>query len=61
SRASYGAPDWMVDAWVSTYTSVATGEMAGVSDAIRVITDHPATSLTDMLAATPLRPPNRAQ
>ena len=21
SRASYGAPDWMVDAWVSTYTA----------------------------------------
>ena len=23
SRASYGAPDWQVDAWVSTYTAIA--------------------------------------
>ena len=22
SRAAYGAPDWQVDAWVSTYTAV---------------------------------------
>ena len=23
SRASYGAPEWEVDAWVSTYTAIA--------------------------------------
>ena len=31
SRASYGAPDWQVDAWVSTYTAIAAGEVAPVS------------------------------
>jgi NAD(P)H dehydrogenase (quinone) len=50
SRASYGAPPWQVDAWVSTYTAIARGEMAGVSDAIRAITGHPATSLAELLA-----------
>ena len=31
SRAAYGAPDWQVDAWVSTYTAVRAGELDGVS------------------------------
>ncbi|KAI9013539.1 hypothetical protein DFJ74DRAFT_709992 [Hyaloraphidium curvatum] len=26
SRAKYGAPDWLVDAWISTYTAIAAGE-----------------------------------
>lgn len=50
SRASFGAPDWQVDAWVSTYTAIANGELAGVSDAIPRITGHAATSLADLLA-----------
>ena len=50
SRASYGAPRWQVDAWVSTYTAVATGELDGVSDAVATITGRPATSLEDLLA-----------
>ena len=28
SRAHYGAPDWQVDAWVSTYTAIRAGEVA---------------------------------
>ncbi|TPG19546.1 NAD(P)H-binding protein [Pedococcus bigeumensis] len=50
SRASYGAPDWQVDAWVSTYTAIAAGEVATVSDAVPRITGRPATSLRDLLA-----------
>jgi uncharacterized protein YbjT (DUF2867 family) len=49
SRASYGAPDWMVDAWVSTYTAIAAGELAGVSDAVPRLTGHPATSLAELV------------
>ncbi|WP_374968217.1 SDR family oxidoreductase [Terrabacter sp. BE26] len=42
SRAAYGAPDWQVDAWVSTYTAVARGELDGVSgDVERVTGRHP--------------------
>jgi uncharacterized protein YbjT (DUF2867 family) len=49
SRAQYGAPDWQVDAWVSTYTAIAQGEVAAVSDDIPRLTGHPATSLAELL------------
>jgi NAD(P)H dehydrogenase (quinone) len=49
SRASYGAPDWQVDAWVSTYTAIAAGEVATVTDDVRLLTGHPALSLADLL------------
>jgi NAD(P)H dehydrogenase (quinone) len=49
SRAGYGAPDWQVDAWVSTYTAIASGELAGVSDAVGKLAGHPPTDLEDLL------------
>ncbi len=49
SRASYGAPQWQVDAWVSTYTAFAAGELDGVDDAVPRLTGHSATSLGDLL------------
>jgi NAD(P)H dehydrogenase (quinone) len=49
SRASYGAPDWQVDAWVSTYTAIAHGEVAGVADDVQLLAGHPATSLAELL------------
>ncbi|HEX6685483.1 MAG TPA: SDR family oxidoreductase [Candidatus Limnocylindrales bacterium] len=49
SRIPYGAPDWQVDAWVSTYTAIAKGEMAGVTDDVPALTGHPATTLVDLL------------
>ena len=49
SRASYGAPPWQVDAWVSTYTAIANGELADVTDDIPRLTGHRATSLADLL------------
>lgn len=49
SRASYGAPDWEVDAWVSTYTAIAAGEVSAVSDAIPRLTGRAATSLRELL------------
>jgi NAD(P)H dehydrogenase (quinone) len=52
SRASYGAPDWMVQAWVSTYTAIAAGEVAAVTDDVPRITGHPATSLRRVLTTT---------
>jgi NAD(P)H dehydrogenase (quinone) len=50
SRASYGAADWEVDGWVSTYTAIARGELAGVTDDIPLLTGHPATSLAELLS-----------
>ncbi len=40
SRAPYAAEDWQVDAWVSTYTAIAAGELAGVSDDVAHLTGH---------------------
>ena len=51
SRAVYGAPDWQVDAWVSTYTAIAAGELAKISEDIAEVTGHQATSLQQVLAA----------
>ncbi|PIM69408.1 NAD(P)-dependent oxidoreductase [Streptomyces sp. JV178] len=49
SRASYGAPPWQLDAWVSTYTAIAAGELDGVSDAVPRLTGHPATPLAEIV------------
>ncbi|MER6678901.1 SDR family oxidoreductase [Streptomyces sp. NPDC000983] len=51
SRKGHGAPDWQLDAWVSTYTAVADGSLAGVTTAIEDLTGHPATSLEQVLRA----------
>ena len=51
SRAVYGAPDWEVDAWVSTYTSIASGAQSAVSPDIEALTGRPATSLAELLRA----------
>ncbi|MGY1814312.1 SDR family oxidoreductase [Blastococcus sp. SYSU D00820] len=51
SRASYGAPDWQVEAWVSTYTAIAAGEMGTVSTAVEDLTGSPARTLEQVLRA----------
>ncbi|MGY1837985.1 MULTISPECIES: SDR family oxidoreductase [unclassified Modestobacter] len=51
SRASYGAPDWQVEAWVSTYTAIADGSLAGVTDHVAELTGHPARSMEQVLRA----------
>ncbi len=51
SRATYDAPDWLVNAWVSTYTAVAAGELGGVSGDVARLTRRPAASLSDVLRA----------
>ena len=50
SRAGYGAPDWEVAGWISTYTAVAAGEHAEVTGDVEALTGHPATSLREVLA-----------
>lgn len=53
SRAQYGAEDWEVAGWVTSYEAIATGEMATVSDAVPDLTGHPATSLATFLREHP--------
>jgi NAD(P)H dehydrogenase (quinone) len=50
SRASYGAPPWQVEAWVTTYTAIAAGDLAAVSGHVEELTGHPATSFAQLLS-----------
>lgn len=56
SRAHLGAPGWLLDAWVSTYTAIARGEMAVVTDTVERVTGHPATPFLEHRRAARLPP-----
>ncbi|MEQ4547314.1 NAD(P)H-binding protein [Nocardioides kribbensis] len=49
-RAAYDAEDWQLDAWVSTYTAIADGSCARVTDDVRRVTGHDARTLEQALA-----------
>lgn len=51
SRASFGAPAWQVDAWVSTYTAIANGELEAVTDTVQRLTGRAPLSLRQLLGA----------
>jgi NAD(P)H dehydrogenase (quinone) len=51
SRRRWPAPDWQYDAWVSTYTAIAAGEVAAVSDAVRRLTGRAPLTLREVLEA----------
>lgn len=51
SRKVFEAPEWEVDAWVSTYTAIAAGELAGVTTHVADLTGHPATSIEEVVRA----------
>ncbi|WP_343212947.1 SDR family oxidoreductase [Arthrobacter sp. H5] len=49
SRAHFGAPRWQLDAWVSTYSAIATGNLSGTTTAVHDLTGRPPLSLADFL------------
>lgn len=49
SRAGYGAPDWEVAGWVTSYAAIATGELDLVSGDVERLAGHPATSFAEFL------------
>ena len=49
SRKVWPAQDWEYDSWVSTYTAIQAGELAGVSSDIERVLGRPGHSLTDLL------------
>ena len=51
SRAAFGAPRWQVDAWVSTYTAIESGDLAGVSGDVERVTGRPDQSFEEFLGA----------
>ena len=48
--AAYDAEPWQLDAWVSTYTAIADGSCAQVTDDVATLTGHPARTLEEALA-----------
>ncbi len=53
SRAHFGAPDWQLDAWISTYTAIRDHELADVSADVDRVLGRPATSFADALRLAP--------
>lgn len=53
TRRPSGAPDWEVEGWVTSYTAMAAGEMAVVSDVVAELTGHPATTVRAHLERHP--------
>jgi uncharacterized protein YbjT (DUF2867 family) len=49
-REAYGAEDWQLDAWVSTYTAIRDGECARISGDVPLVTCRTPRSLEDVLA-----------
>jgi NAD(P)H dehydrogenase (quinone) len=53
SRASYGAPGWEVDGWVTTYVAIANGDLEQVSGDVAAVAGHPPMRLTEFLRSNP--------
>ncbi|WP_211358293.1 hypothetical protein [Amycolatopsis cihanbeyliensis] len=53
SRSDYGAADWEVAGWVSSYEAIATGELSTVSTTVPELTGHPAQSFAEYLQRYP--------
>jgi NAD(P)H dehydrogenase (quinone) len=53
SRVSYGAPEWEVEGWVTTYAAIAAGEMDVVSDAVSELTGHAPITFPEFLRQHP--------
>ncbi|MEV0669324.1 hypothetical protein [Mycobacterium sp. NPDC050441] len=49
SRRPYGVPEWQLDAWVSTYTAIAAGELALVTDTVERLTGSSPQKLMELL------------
>jgi len=49
SRRPSGAPDWEIEAWISSYLAIAAGEMTQVADTVERLTGRPAIDLETFL------------
>lgn len=53
SRSGYGAPDWMVEGWVTSYVAMADGDLDVVSDAVLELTGHAPATFAEFLSRQP--------
>ena len=51
SRAPFGAPEWEVEGWVTTYLAIAEGELDVVSDAVERLAGHPPRTLDQLVSS----------
>jgi NAD(P)H dehydrogenase (quinone) len=49
SRAQYGAPDWEVEGWVSSYAAIGAGDLDRVTDTVERVAGHPPIGLAELL------------
>jgi len=48
SRKAWPAPEWQYDAWVSTYTAIASGKLAGLSNDVEALTGRKPLSAAEL-------------
>jgi NAD(P)H dehydrogenase (quinone) len=53
ARFHYGAPPWEIEGWVTSYTAIAAGELAAVSDTVQQLAGHPPITLAQYIQANP--------
>ena len=53
SRAHYGAPDWEVAGWVTTYAAIANGDLEAVSGDVAAVAGRPSMTLAEFLRRDP--------
>ena len=53
ARAKLNPSDWQLEAWVSTYVAIATGELSVVSHTVQMLTGHAPQTLADYLRQHP--------
>jgi len=53
SRAKFNPSDWELEAWVSTYVAIATGEMSVVSHTVQALTGHAPQAFADYFRQLP--------
>lgn len=52
SRQRWNAPRWQLDAWVSTYTAIAAGDLASVTTDVAAVTGRRPTSFVEYLESS---------
>jgi uncharacterized protein YbjT (DUF2867 family) len=53
SRAHFGAPDWEVEGWVTSYVAIARGELDTVTDVVERLAGHQPMTLPQLLERYP--------
>jgi uncharacterized protein YbjT (DUF2867 family) len=48
-KAAYGAEDWQLDAWVSTYTAIRDGSASEVTGDVERVSGHPARTIEEAI------------